>query len=173
MIYDYGLNLIFIHIPRSAGCSISFALLPYMTLGGCWDLADRRHLPANVIKKIVGPDFYRMHKFYVYRPLSEILVSFTQFIARQRFLLLHDPEAQTLFSSEWKSILEMELDDEELRSYIWKRNGWPEEEEEWLNFWIGDIDDDNWTRLDFHNLEYDWRQFCLSRLGQEIPLNFR
>jgi hypothetical protein len=166
MFYDIGRKLAFIHVPRSAGCSISLSYVPYLTLGGCIDLAHGRHLAIRGLKARLGHDANKMTFFAVKRDFDEIFESFIKFVGRERELL-KDETNEINFSFEWKSLLLLDISDEALTRLIWYRNRWPITKDEWNKYWF---DHDNLIVLNYYDLQNEWDAFCDEYIGFRIPL---
>ena len=157
MFYDYSHRIAFVHIPRSGGVAISLAFLPYLSVGSGWDLADMRHLPYSNMVTLLGAGAGAVRWFSVYRPLAEIRESFERFLHRERQAVLEAVDGCDGVSPNWSTGIQKHHTARE----IWEQNGWPwDNENEWLKFWIGEMEDwdgkkANMKLLKFHNLKED------------------
>lgn len=155
MFYDLDLKIGFIHIPRTGGVAITQAFKPYLGLGGGWDLGVMRHLPLQAMQNLLKDASIRY--FTVIRPFDAILDSYQQLIARDRYRLLTDPEAQASFSQNWKQIL---LAEKPLLE-TWKQAGWPTDENQWWEFWLKGNPAVEVRKLRFECLHDDLFRLCL------------
>lgn len=152
MFYDLGLRIAFIHVPRTGGVAVTVAFRPVLGLGGGCDLGVRRHLSANDMRAVIGPDADGLRWFAIYRPFGEIRASFER-------LLLRDRERErrgARFSASWSRILHAS----DPMAAAWDEAGWPETEKEWWEFWIGAERDI--ILLDFQRLKDDLAALCRS-----------
>ena len=161
MVYDLIRKYAFVHLPRSAGTSISLALLPYCTLGACWDMAHRRHLPACAMKSIIGPAWDGLFKFAVVRPFDEVVESFGRYVIACRPLL---KRKDTLVPG-WASLIAKTMDTDNVHE-IWRRAHMPPTEEDFLRTYLCDErgNDLGIERIPYNKLNELWPEIC-KRIG--------
>lgn len=157
MIYDLVRRYAFVHLPRCAGTSISLALSPYATPGTCWDMAHRRHLPAIVMKEMIGPAWKTMFRFTVVRPFDDMVRSFSRYVKEHRLLL---KRKETLVPG-WALLIIRTLEMEDPYD-IWTAAKMPPTEEEFFRvFLCGPSGEDlGVERIDLCRLDEEWPRIC-------------
>lgn len=131
MFYDLKHRIGFIHIPRTGGVAISLGFLPHLSVGSGWDLGRLRHLPLFELCRLLGPDAEGMRWFTIYRPLNDILASYSRLVAKERKVL----SAGGVLPKSWEQVVQSPDPLQE----VWKRNGWPTTEPQWMAWWTSPI----------------------------------
>jgi hypothetical protein len=159
MWYLQAYRTAFIHIPRTGGMALSLAVKPLIGLGDGWDLGHLRHLPYSTMAAMLGRTDWTW--IACYRPLTEIRESLLAMVQRDRLRIGNAP-----FAPEWLDVLQSS----DPLGTIWERNEWPEDDEAWKSYWIGDCPAESLVIMNFERLADDWADVSRGMLGQELPL---
>lgn len=158
MILDYERRLAYVHIPRTAGTSITYWYARYaMTRSTLIDLAWHKHATASDILAAFGP---HLTLWTVWRPLPDIRRSLAR-LARRDAAHLDDlpaPWRETLRT------LDLSLPDHALAIALWPA---ATDEDTWRRYWLGDHDV---HLLRYDHLADDWTRWTARADLPRLPL---
>lgn len=164
MIVDVQNRFVFIHIPRTAGISISMSLKPHVSASAIIDTWIGRHMTAAQIKSMIGALWDQCFRFCIWRPVDEIKTSFHRLVAQAwaRRDHIRDPL--------WLNFVSQNHDLS--ADQLWTSIGWPSDEEDWRSLWLTDHGADlGVTVYDFCTLRDAWPDICRNcHLPVNIPL---
>lgn len=175
MIYLPG-KAVFIHIPRTAGNSITNTIASVcipasidIILGtNHWDLPNfyqvSRHVPAFDLKNFI-PEWDNIFKFAIHRPHLDRIESFARLVKRERECILRSKCIPKPTADQW--FLRLALSE---NYYDKIKNDWSKQDTDWFTL------DRNGSDLGVHIYDYKdlnnvWPEICKRCLIPHSPLS--
>lgn len=171
MIYCQG-KFLFVHIPRTAGMSITNTLAPIVTNPGIFEgyslIASgtdiwrtfHRHSTANDLARLI-PDWDDIYKFAVYRPDEEIFES--DYRLHKSY---HDKIGNGKLSRCWEKTVKISRN-ENLEEFIERRwKPWIREKTCW-EYWTGNYD---FHKFQFSDIKNEFKTILKDLNLEEVEL---